>query len=69
MLLVGKSEGKRPLGSPSSGWEYYNNKMKLQEVGCGLGLDGAGSVQGGVAGTWECDNEPSDSVKCVEFLC
>ena len=44
VLLVGKAEGKRALGRPSSRWDYYNNKMKQQEVGSGLGLDGAGSV-------------------------
>jgi hypothetical protein len=31
--LVGKSEGKRPLGRPRRRWEY-NIKMDLQEVGC-----------------------------------
>ena len=35
--LVGKPEGKRPLGRPRRRWEY-NIKMDLQEVGCG-GLD------------------------------
>jgi hypothetical protein len=33
-VLVGKSEGKRPLGRPRLRWED-NNKMDLQEVGCG----------------------------------
>jgi hypothetical protein len=33
MVLVGKSEGKRPLGSPRRRWEN-NIKMDLQEVGC-----------------------------------
>jgi len=32
-VLVGKPEGKRPLGRPRRGWEY-NNKMALLEVGC-----------------------------------
>jgi len=36
-VLVGKSEGKRPLGRPRHRWED-NNKMDLQEVGCG-GMD------------------------------
>jgi len=31
VLLVGKAEGKRALGRPSSKWDYYN-KMKQQEV-------------------------------------
>jgi hypothetical protein len=33
-VLVGKPEGKRPLGRPSCRWEG-NNKMDLQAVGCG----------------------------------
>ena len=33
-VLVGKSEGKRPLGRPGRRWED-NIKMDLQEVGCG----------------------------------
>jgi hypothetical protein len=36
-VLVGKSEGKRPLGKPRRRWED-NIKMDLQEVGCG-GID------------------------------
>jgi hypothetical protein len=36
-VLVGKSEGKRPLGRPRRRWED-NIKIDLQEVGCG-GMD------------------------------
>ena len=36
-VLVGKPEGKRPLGTPKFRWEN-NIKMDLQEVGCG-GMD------------------------------
>jgi len=36
-VLVGKLEGKRPLGRPRSRWED-NIKMDLQKVGCG-GID------------------------------
>jgi hypothetical protein len=32
-ILVGKLEGKRPLGRPGHSWED-NIKMDLQEVGC-----------------------------------
>jgi hypothetical protein len=32
--LVGKPEGKRPLGRPRRRWEDI--KMDLQEVGCGV---------------------------------
>ena len=35
-VLVGKPEGKRPLGRPRHGWED-NIKMDLQEVGRGCG--------------------------------
>ena len=34
-VLVGKPEGKRPLGRPRRRWED-NIKMNLQEVGCGV---------------------------------
>jgi len=33
-VLMGKPEGKRPLGRPRRRWED-NIKMALQEVGCG----------------------------------
>jgi hypothetical protein len=36
-VLVGKREGKRPLGRPRRRWDD-NSKMDLQEVGCG-GMD------------------------------
>ena len=36
-VLVGKPEGKRPLGRPMRRWEVVI-KMDLQEVGCG-GVD------------------------------
>ena len=36
-VLVGKPEGKRPLGRPRRRWED-NIKMDLQEAGCG-GVD------------------------------
>jgi hypothetical protein len=39
--LVGKLEGKRPLGRPRSRWED-NIKIDLQKVGCG-GMDLIGS--------------------------
>ena len=36
-ILVGKPEGKRPLGRHRRRWDYII-KMDLQEVGCG-GMD------------------------------
>jgi hypothetical protein len=41
--LVGKPEGKRPLGSPRRRWED-NNRMVLPEVGC-EGVDWIEMVQ------------------------
>jgi hypothetical protein len=35
-VLVGRPEGKRPLGRPSRRWDY-NIKMELQDVGGGCG--------------------------------
>jgi hypothetical protein len=66
-VLVGKPEGKKPLGRPRCRWEG-NIKMELQEVGWGYGLDRAGSDQGQVASTCESGNVPSGSIKCEEFL-
>jgi 3-oxoacyl-ACP reductase-like protein len=39
-ILVGKPEGKRPLGRPRRRWED-NIRMDLQEVGC-VGMDWIG---------------------------
>jgi len=42
-VLVGKPEGKRPLGRPRRRWEN-NIEMDIQEMGCGwCGMDRAGS--------------------------
>ena len=41
-VLVGKPEGKRPLGRPRRRWED-NIKMDLQKVGGVWGLNGVGS--------------------------
>jgi hypothetical protein len=43
-VLVGKPEGKRPLGRPRRRWED-NIKADLQEVGCG-GMDWIELAQG-----------------------
>jgi len=68
-VLVGKLEGKRALVRPRRRWED-NIKMDLQEVGCG-NMDWIEQAQDNRAkwgGTCECDNEPSGSIKCGEFL-
>jgi hypothetical protein len=61
-ILVGRAEGKRPLGRPRRRWED-NIKMGLTET-VRLGeQDSAGSVQGPVVGFCEHGNEPSGSIK------
>jgi hypothetical protein len=47
-VLVGKPEGKRPLGRPRHKWED-NIRMELQEMGCGR-EDWIGLAQD--RGTW-----------------
>jgi hypothetical protein len=42
-VLMGKPEGKRPLGRPRCKWEE-NIKVDLQEVGCGC-MDWIGLAQ------------------------
>ena len=42
-FLVGKPEGKRPLGRPRSRW-VDNIRMDLQELGCGC-VDWIGLAQ------------------------
>jgi hypothetical protein len=63
-VLVGKPEGKRPLGRPRCRWED-NVRMDLQEVGCGC-EDWIGLAQD--RGACECGEEPSGSIKRGEFL-
>ena len=68
-VLVGKPEGKRPLGRSKRRW-VDNIRMDFLEVGCGY-MDWIGLAQD--RDRWrtidcECGNEPSGSVKCGEFL-
>ena len=64
---MGKPKGKRPLVRPRPRWED-NVKMDLQEVECG-GMDWSIWLRIGTgAGTCECGNEQSGSIKCREFL-
>jgi hypothetical protein len=62
-VLVGKPEWKRLLGRPRRRWED-NIKMDLQEVETGWSWLRMGQM----AGTCECGNELSGSIKCGEFL-
>ena len=67
-VLVGKTEGKRPFGRPR---RKRDDKIKihLQEVGCGV-MDWVKLAQDrdNLAGTCECGNKPSGSIKFGEFL-
>ena len=60
-VLVGKPEGKRPLGRPRRRWED-NIKMDLQEVGGGC------EDWMEVAGTCGYGDEPSVSKNAGNFL-
>jgi hypothetical protein len=71
-VLVGKPEGKRPLGRPR--WED-GIKIDLGEI-CfgGCGLDSTGSGQGPVAGCCQCGDERSGScatelVQIILLIC
>jgi len=66
--LVGKPEGKRPIGRPRRRWED-NIKMDLQEVECG-GVDWIELAQDRDRWRAFCEfrNEHSGSLKCGEFL-
>ena len=66
-VLVGKPEGKRPLGRPRRGWED-NIKMIFRKwegvVGTGWGWLRIGRV----GGACEYGDELLSSIKCGEFL-
>jgi hypothetical protein len=65
-VLVGKPEGKRPMGRPRYRWED-NVKMDLQEVGGSFG-DWMKWLRIGTGGGHLYGNELSGSIKCREFL-
>jgi hypothetical protein len=64
---VWKLDRKRPLGRPRRKWED-NIKMDHRDWIERSGLDRSGSGQGQVAGCCEYGDEPSNSIKCGEFL-
>jgi hypothetical protein len=66
-LLVGKPEGKRPLGKPRQMW-VGNIKVVVGEIGWG-GANWIGLAQD--RDKWracEFDDEPSRSIKCQETI-
>jgi len=65
-VLVGKREGRRPLGRPRHRWAD-NIWMELQEVGCGC-MDWIGLAQDRDRWRTLVSAAPSGSVKCGEFL-
>jgi hypothetical protein len=67
-VLVGKPEGKRPMGRPRCRWED-NVKMVLREIG----IDEANWIRVAedrvqVAGFYEHGNELSGSIKKARFF-
>ena len=64
-VLVGKPEGKRPVGRPRRRWED-NIKTDLQEVGRGCG--DWSWLRIGTGGGRLYGNELWGSIKCGEFL-
>jgi len=67
-VLVGKSEGKRPLARVRCRWEENYDGSSGSGVEGGHKLYGAGSGWGQMAGCCECGNEPPGSIECGEFL-
>jgi len=64
---VGKPGERDHLGDPGiDGRIILIWIFRKWDVGCGL--DRAGPGYGQVAGTCDCGNEPSGSIKCGEFL-
>ena len=61
-VLMGKTEGKRPLGRCRPGWDD-NIKTDLQEVGCGV-MDWIEVFQALVNAVMKL----SGSIKCGKFL-
>jgi hypothetical protein len=66
-ILVGKPEGKRPLGRLRQRWED-NINMDLREIAWGS-MDWINLSQDRpVAGCCEHGDEPSGSIRCFEIV-
>jgi hypothetical protein len=62
-VLVGKPEGKGPLGRPNSRWE---DGIRIKEICWECGVDSVGSRYGPVAGSCEyCDKPGSGTTEVV----
>ena len=66
-MLLGRSEGKSPLGRSRRWWGIILRWI-FRKWDVGHGLDRAGSGWGQVTGNCECGNEPSSCMKCGELL-
>jgi hypothetical protein len=66
-ILVGKPQGKTPLGRPRRRW-VNNIKMDLRDRMGRYGLDLSGSGQGPVEGSCEHGSKPSGSIIWWEVL-
>jgi hypothetical protein len=66
-ILMGKPEGKRPLGRSRRRWDDHI-KMDLRGIGWGgVGWNSSGTGWEPVSGSCEHGNEPSGSIKCSEI--
>jgi hypothetical protein len=66
-VLVGKPEGKRPLGNPRDNGSVIL-KWFFKKWDGGHGQNSSCSGQGQVGGAYDCDNEPFVSIKCGNFF-
>jgi hypothetical protein len=66
-ILVGRPEGRRPLGRPRRRWED-NIKMDLQEVGRGMDWIELAQDRDRWRALVNAVMNPSSSIKCGEFI-
>jgi hypothetical protein len=67
-VLVGRPEGKRPLGRPWRRWKH-DIKMDLRDIGIDKGdLDSGGSGYCQMAGFCEHSDEPSGFTKKAGYF-
>jgi len=66
-VLVGRPEGKRPLGRHGCRWED-NFKLDLREIRIGSELHSTGSGYGPLTGFCEHGDEPSSFIKKAGYF-